>query len=938
MDKYTLQSTSANASHYLRKLRNCLQIHALGWNLRKSYLKASINPCMFSYSERAALIEKLSNIPLPQFNTLVFSLKPPGGILPSDTAPQRDRSIALLNWVETNGPGINELQNTLNQFWGIEPAPQDTICPYKGLSFFDFNDEDYKYFYGREALTKELLDKVQKNNFLAVVGASGSGKSSVLRAGVLQKIKNEENHEIRVLVPGENPLQNLALAFVEKNLSRFERAEQLRQAEAQIRSGSEGLRSLIQTSEMKRVILLIDQFEEVFSICQDETEREAFFKQLVNALKISFSKLCLIIAMRSDFLPKCLEKSHEGLAKKIQNHLKTVLPMTSKELSQAITAPAHQVGLSLQSGLDQALLDDVNRAPGKLPLLQYTLTELWKRRENRTLSLSTYVELGRVTGTLRNQADQVYQAFSAEQKAIARSIFLSLTLIEGSDAYMRRRITQESLVFSIYTEAQIAEVIKYLSDKNLIVTSEIIDEETNRHMAIFDLAHEELIYSWPQLKSWLEEDREFQIWQQNLNGHARKWMSSGRDEGFLLRGMVLQEADNWLNQRNAEIPLATQELITKSLESKKIEEDRKRQAEIAKASIIGLLSEEPILAGSKIISSGHSDFDASDRSDRISGLIWDFQSDAINFVQGHTKEIGEIKFRITKDNTLIERNLSTVPALAARILASPDIYLKPNREPNRSINFITYYDGSTLNDLVSHAQKQNGEFNGDDTNDDYSWKCGIEGPTNNAEVEQPWQRQIKNLFTLLFIAQGTPMLMMGDEVRRTQLVNNDFNCQDSKMRWFNWDLVEKEQHLLRFVQGLIHFTQSLKILQIEHLIRITQTWCNEPHIVWHGLQLGQPDWSENSRVLAFTLRYPEAKEQIHIMLNAHWDVLMFELPSLNSHERWHRIVDTAATSPRDFCYPEESPTFDGSLYPVSSHSSVVLMSLEGHEGLSTISE
>ena len=277
----------------------------------------------------------------------------------------------------------------------------------------------------------------------------------------------------------------------------------------------------------------------------------------------------------------------------------------------------------------------------------------------------------------------------------------------------------------------------------------------------------------------------------------------------------------------------------------------------------------------------------------------------------------------------VKGDAGVVPDLAARLLGSPDIYQKPNREPNRSIHFVTCHDGFTLNDLTAYNQKYNEanhEFNRDGTDANHSWNCGVEGPAAPPEIEHLRDRQIKNFLTLLFMAQGTPMLLMGDEIRRTQRGNNNAYCQDNEISWFNWHDVEREASLLRFTQGLIHLIQNLHVFRLEHLLRVTTIWHPEPHLIWHGTCLGQPDWSEQSHTLAFTLRHPEAKEQLHIMFNAYWEPLIFELPDLGPHERWHRIVDTAVAPPRDFCYPDEAPVFESHLYPVEPRSSVVLMS------------
>jgi isoamylase len=327
--------------------------------------------------------------------------------------------------------------------------------------------------------------------------------------------------------------------------------------------------------------------------------------------------------------------------------------------------------------------------------------------------------------------------------------------------------------------------------------------------------------------------------------------------------------------------------------------------------ILWSIESDPILAGTKLIAEA---WDAAGLY-QVGSFIGD------RFAEWN----GPYRDRVRQ---FVKGDRGSVAELADRILGSPDIYPEPNREPNRSIHFVSCHDGFTLNDLVSYNQKYNEanlELNRDGANDNFSWNCGIEGPTTNPWVLQLRQRQIKNFITLLFMAQGTPMLLMGDEVRRSQLGNNNAYCQDNEISWFNWDLVEQEQHLLRFTQGLIHLIQTLKVFRLEHILPVTDTFHQEPHLLWHGVKLGQPDWSEQSHTLAFTLHYPAAGEQIHVILNAYWEALVFELPPLQSHERWHRIIDTAIEPPRDFCPPEDAPIVDGIVYPASPRSSVVLM-------------
>jgi len=327
--------------------------------------------------------------------------------------------------------------------------------------------------------------------------------------------------------------------------------------------------------------------------------------------------------------------------------------------------------------------------------------------------------------------------------------------------------------------------------------------------------------------------------------------------------------------------------------------------------ILWSIESDPILAGTKLIAEA---WDAAGLY-QVGTFIGDRFAEWNGPYRDHVRQF-------------VKGDRGSVPDLAARLLGSPDIYHKPNREPNRSIHFVTCHDGFTLNDLVSYNQKYNeanNEANRDGTDANHSWNCGVEGPTDNPAIDQLRQRQIRNFLTLLFMAQGTPMLLMGDEIRRSQLGNNNAYCQNNEMNWFNWDDIETEYDLLRFTQGIIHFTQDLEIFRVEQLLRVVHIWHAEPHLVWHGCRLHQPDWSENSHSLAFTLRHPDANEQLHVMLNAYWDALVFDLPRLDPHQRWHRVLDTALSPPDDFCYLESAPPVESYLYPVSARSAVVLL-------------
>ena len=329
-------------------------------------------------------------------------------------------------------------------------------------------------------------------------------------------------------------------------------------------------------------------------------------------------------------------------------------------------------------------------------------------------------------------------------------------------------------------------------------------------------------------------------------------------------------------------------------------------------SILSAIESDPVLAGTKLIAEA---WDAAglygvgkfvELADWFAEWNGPFRDDVRRFVKG---------------------DRGSINALAARILASPDIYSRQDTDINRSVNFITCHDGFTLNDLVSYNRKHNlanGEENCDGANDNFSWNCGVEGVTEELAIEQLRSQQIKNFLTILFISLGTPMLLMGDEVRRTQRGNNNAYCQNNELSWFDWSSIAKHDSLLRFVKKLIHFIQGLAIFRQEKFLEVTYA-SQEPHLMWHGQYLGQPDWGENSHALAFSLNYPAKKEHLHVIFNAYWEPLEFELPPLELDNYWHRIIDTALPAPEDFSELEAAPKIDRDSYLVTARSSVILM-------------
>ena len=280
-----------------------------------------------------------------------------------------------------------------------------------------------------------------------------------------------------------------------------------------------------------------------------------------------------------------------------------------------------------------------------------------------------------------------------------------------------------------------------------------------------------------------------------------------------------------------------------------------------------------------------------------------------------------------------------VSALATRLLASPDLYAHKEREPEESINFVTCHDGFTLNDLVSYNAKHNeanGEQNRDGANDNYSWNCGTEGPTTDPAIEQLRSRQVKNFLALNLLAIGTPMLLAGDEVRRTQQGNNNAYCQDNELSWFDWSLVEEQAGLRRFVKLLLACRLDLGRDTADCSATLIE-FLDDACLQWHGVKLNGPDWGPHSHSLAATARTPRLGAALHWMLNAYWEPLVFELPPVPAgyQGQWRRWIDTSHESPEDICEWRCSLPVTTTHYNVQARSLAILLVKETHSGVTT---
>ncbi|MGB7340082.1 MAG: protein kinase [Phototrophicaceae bacterium] len=428
-------------------------------------------------------------------------------------------------------------------------ASEYIVNPFKGLRAFDEADE-YTFF-GRDKLVKKLIQRLEEDsenhNFLALVGPSGSGKSSVVSAGLIPAIRrgelyDTENWYILDMVPGTQPFAQLVAELRSISL------DPLYGAEDEIRTQADGLLTIlpkITPRPTDRVLLIIDQFEELFTQTTDNTVRRQFLDALYTALQSE--NFYLIITLRADFYDRPM--LHQGFGNLIQARTQVVLPLTTMELNNVITLPATYAGLSIEPALTTAIVADVQAEAVTLPLLQYALTEVFERRDEHRLTLEGYEAIGGIAGALAYRADELFNQLTADQQQITRQIFLRfVTLGEGTED-TRRRVKRSELQSVVADKTQLQAVLDTFGQARLLTFDN--DEETREPTV--EVAHEALIREWHRLRDWLDNSRHDIRRQRMLNGLVQQWLISNKDESYLLRGTQLSEFEAWQSQSSIEL-------------------------------------------------------------------------------------------------------------------------------------------------------------------------------------------------------------------------------------------------------------------------------------------------------------------------------------------------------------------------------------------------
>lgn len=407
--------------------------------------------------------------------------------------------------------------------------------PYKGLR--PFEEADSADFFGRAALVKRLADRLAEEDpnarFLAVVGPSGSGKSSVVKAGLiphLRKISNAAKWFMVEMTPGRDLFAEFEATLLKVAVN------PLKDIRQQLEASAYGLSAVLQAilPADGELLLFIDQFEELFTQVADEAARARFLDLIMNALELPDSRLHVVITLRADFYDRPLQYHRFGAL--MRERTEIVLPLSPDELEQAIVLPAERVGLTLEAGLVGAIIHDVSAQAGALPLLQYALTELYERRVGNVLTLAAYHASGGVLGALARRADEIFDELSNDQQRATRQMFLRLVALGDGAEDTRRRATRAEIVS--LGDRDLMEQVLDLYGKYRLLT---FDNDPSTRAPTVEVAHEALIRQWKLLRLWLDNNREGIRIQRRLAQAANEWLAAGQDPSYLADGLRLTQ-------------------------------------------------------------------------------------------------------------------------------------------------------------------------------------------------------------------------------------------------------------------------------------------------------------------------------------------------------------------------------------------------------------
>jgi uncharacterized protein YjbI with pentapeptide repeats len=447
------------------------------------------------------------------------------------------------------------------------PAPTELLdCPYRGL--FAFQEEHVEFFFGRDIFTQGLVQAVQTKPLVAVVGASGSGKSSLVFAGLLPKLLEQGGWCIFKLRPGfpdSRPFHNLTSALLPLSaVPDLDPLILLNQRAKALQEGTVSLRDVIAEilrqapTGTERVLLVVDQFEELYTLCSQE-DRERFVDLLLAGVNDAPCKV--VLTLRADFCGQAY--AYRPLVDALQDADLKLGSMNQEELQAAIEKPAEKMGVKLEAGLTQRILDDVGKEPGNLPLLEFALTRLWNKQQNRELTHAAYSDIGGVKQALADHAEAIYSKLTATEQKQAQQIFVQLVQLGEGTADTRRLVTRAEISDDCW---QLITRKGGLADCRLVVTGR--NDQTNEETV--EVVHEALIREWQQLRQWIDTDRKKLLQKNEIEAQAKRW-SEKKSKDYLLQGKRLQEAKAFQKEQTSYLSLSplSREFIQKSLQKRR---------------------------------------------------------------------------------------------------------------------------------------------------------------------------------------------------------------------------------------------------------------------------------------------------------------------------------------------------------------------------------
>lgn len=511
-------------------------------------------------SQMTSLLPKISrHFNLDELSEICFNLGIDSEELAGEIKSKKIQS--LLTFIDRRGDEevLLKLLESIRPMvaWRVGPL-DDQVNPYKGLTAFTVKDA--AYFFGRKQAIGQLLKMVRKAPFTAILGASGSGKSSLVFAGLVAQVASENIWLTVSYRPGKEPFVSMAsalLELLEGELSETSRLKELDNLASYLAEKAENLervlfRILDKHPDKEYFLLIIDQFEELYTLTQEVDVRHKLIDSLLAMSEASSVRL--VITMRADFLGQAL--TYPPLVAVLQGTDLKLGPMTTEELEEVIVEPARKVDLAFEPGLRDRILRDVENEPGHLPLLQFALTRLWDEQQTRQLTHAGYEEIGGVAGALVQYADETIESLDSADQEKARQVFTRLVR-PGVGTEDTRRIATKSQLLTEW------ELTRRLADKRLVVTGwNELEEE------IAEIAHEALIQKWSKLRQWLIDDREFLTWRERIEVGVTQWEESGHDDGVLLRGNVLTTAETWFKKQRSKLSLPEQNFIEASIQAR----------------------------------------------------------------------------------------------------------------------------------------------------------------------------------------------------------------------------------------------------------------------------------------------------------------------------------------------------------------------------------